>query len=567
MQTKIISGFSTLLDVYQDKPCSIFGHCLSIENKPIVVGNDKISCIDIYSHYAVTGHFCGKSDMASIHLIDLRDGSIVFTSPLHKYLVKSVKFTLDGQYIISMGGQDDRTLTVTNLSGRAVGGVLISKEIQKQIHTLSVGEGYTFFAAGEIMPKLWKMDPTSKKLQEFQFQMGLLKRVIVSSLITGDLVLCGTLSGDVLKFDLKNLIFKDNGPKKFSEDFARGVKSISLLNEDQILLGGGSGTVAVANISNLNIIYKIDLKSAVYNLKVASNSQIFGIFGDGTIKIISRDLKNVTIFKQSHLQGINCTATLKKTSNLILTGSFKDVFLWDLVNEKVAQTYSVPGKSCQSICVPEDGSEVVTGWDDGCIRVFNPESGTLKYEINNAHKNSTTALNTVILNGNRHIVSGGGEGYLRIWKGDSLVQSLSEHKDKINQLLIENGLCISASDDCSCIIWDLNSFTRKQVFFGDSNIKSVVNLPGCLITFDNKITFWHKKGELLRQISLQDSCTCAYLKNDEFILIGCQSGKVVEMNIITGEYITHYYGQSGISGITGNVSTSIDGSIMKYLTE
>ncbi len=32
-----------------------------------------------------------------------------------------------------------------------------------------------------------------------------------------------------------------------------------------------------------------------------------------------------------------------------------------------------------------DGKVIVTGWDDNKIRAFLPQTGKLKYEINNAH--------------------------------------------------------------------------------------------------------------------------------------------------------------------------------------
>ena len=566
--SKLISGSSNLLGIYQDSPCYAFGHCLAIEDKIIQVGNDNITCFDIYSHFAVTGHVCGQTDMAMVHLLDLNTGNILFSSKIHKLLVKSVKFTLDGQFVISMGGQDDRQLTVTNLSGKSVAGILISKELQKQIYTLSVGPNYTFFAAGEIAPKIWKMDAGTKKLQEHQFQTGLIKRVIISSLIVDDLVLCGSLSGDILKFDTKNMIYKNNGPPKFSDDFPKGIHALSLLNKDTILIGGGAGTVAVAKLQDLQLLFKINIGNVmVYDLRFNAANQIFGLFGDGTLQQMTKELKNLQIVKKFHLQGITCISSPRNTNALLLTGSYKDIFLWDLVNEKVVKSYSVNNKTCLSLCVSGDGTDIVSGWDDGRIRVFSPETSKLKYEIINAHKNQVTALNTTIINNEVHIVSGGDEGYLRIWKGNKLIQSLSEHKDRITQLLIEENLCISSSNDCSCIIWDLSSYTRKQVFFGENSIKAIISLPGCLVTFDHKVSFWQKKGELLRQIALNTSCSCAYLKDENTMLIGCENGEIIEMDIVTGTFTTTSFGQREITGIVKGFSASSDGSLIKFSSQ
>ena len=54
-----------------------------------------------------------------------------------------------------------------------------------------------------------------------------------------------------------------------------------------------------------------------------------------------------------------------------------------------------------------------SGWDDGKIRAFTPETGRLLYEIDNAHQIGVTALATT--NDMKHIISGGGEGEVRVW--------------------------------------------------------------------------------------------------------------------------------------------------------
>ena len=40
----------------------------------------------------------------------------------------------------------------------------------------------------------------------------------------------------------------------------------------------------------------------------------------------------------------------------------------------------------------KDGSSLITGWNDGKIRAFGPQSGRLQYEIHDAHKKCVTAL-------------------------------------------------------------------------------------------------------------------------------------------------------------------------------
>jgi len=55
-----------------------------------------------------------------------------------------------------------------------------------------------------------------------------------------------------------------------------------------------------------------------------------------------------------------------------------------------------------------------SGWDDGKIRAFTPESGRLIYQIENAHKSGVTAIAAV--GDEKRIISGGGEGEVRVWE-------------------------------------------------------------------------------------------------------------------------------------------------------
>ena len=61
-----------------------------------------------------------------------------------------------------------------------------------------------------------------------------------------------------------------------------------------------------------------------------------------------------------------------------------------------------------------DGKSLISGWSDGTIRAFLPQSGKLLYALNNAHKDaivkciSTSADCTKIL-------SGASDGEVRLW--------------------------------------------------------------------------------------------------------------------------------------------------------
>jgi hypothetical protein len=55
-----------------------------------------------------------------------------------------------------------------------------------------------------------------------------------------------------------------------------------------------------------------------------------------------------------------------------------------------------------------DGKSIVSGWSDGKIRVFLPQSGKLLYVINDAHNHGCTSV-VASVDGSK-IISGGAEG-------------------------------------------------------------------------------------------------------------------------------------------------------------
>lgn len=56
----------------------------------------------------------------------------------------------------------------------------------------------------------------------------------------------------------------------------------------------------------------------------------------------------------------------------------------------------------------QDGKAIISGWSDGKIRAFGPQSGKLLFTIHDAHHKAVTAL--AATSDSRRIISGGEEG-------------------------------------------------------------------------------------------------------------------------------------------------------------
>lgn len=128
--------------------------------------------------------------------------------------------------------------------------------------------------------------------------------------------------------------------------------------------------------------------------------------------------------------------------------------VWHAASGKELLRIAVPNLLCNALEITPDGKAIVTGqssktqlyslhvlfincsimhflaWDDGKIRTFFPESGKPAYTIHDAHGKGVTAL--AVTSNSRRIISGGGEGQVRVWDISQHYQTmktaLKEHK-------------------------------------------------------------------------------------------------------------------------------------------
>ena len=101
----------------------------------------------------------------------------------------------------------------------------------------------------------------------------------------------------------------------------------------------------------------------------------------------------------------------------------------------------MPNVDCLCTQFRKNGTSIISGWSDGKIRAFGPQTGRLQYAINDVHAKGVTALavtGQVIVNPKQpqsayfRIISGGADGQVRVWKisrhTQILENAMKEHK-------------------------------------------------------------------------------------------------------------------------------------------
>lgn len=199
-----------------------------------------------------------------------------------------------------------------------------------------------------------------------------------------------------------------------------------------------------------------------------------------------------------HSDKINDVAFPHDYSEVFGTCSRNDIRIWNSKTRQELLRIHVPNLECYCLGFMRDGKSIFSGWHDGKIRAFLPQSGKLLYSINDAHINGVTAIESSKCGGK--IISGGMNGEIRVWKigfqSQTLECSLKEHRGRVWSIAVNNlnDRAISASADGSCIIWDIKNYSRISCMFESTMFKQLVYYPddSQIITCgsDKKITYW-----------------------------------------------------------------------------
>eukprot|EP00898_Chlorokybus_atmophyticus_P004018 jgi/Chlat1/4617/Chrsp293S00812 len=433
--------------------------------------SDNVSCLALSpsGRLLASGQVTYMGFSADIIVWDLATGTLLHRMSLHKVKVQALAFSANERYLASLGGQDDNNLVVWDVeSGKAICGSPTATDFVLTVAFFR-GTHTRLVTAGNGNLTVWEFDRDNRK----ECHLGQLKRLTHTIAIdaSDEFVYAGTASGDLMQVSLKQRLFKNSGPAA-PKHISQGIVSSVLLPSGDILVGGGDGTIALIPKATLKVRAETRVDSAVTSL-------------------------TLTRVQTCHADRINDVAFPDGYGAVFATCSKGDIRVWHAIECKELLRIQVPNAECLCVCFSKDGSSLVSGWGDGKVRAFGPQSGKLLYAINDAHSAVTAIAATT--RGDR-VITGGKEGQVRVWRigkqSQSMIASMKEHKSSVNAIHVRrnDSECVSASSDGSCIIWDLNRFARNNSVFASTFFKSILYHPdeSQLLTTgtDRKITYW-----------------------------------------------------------------------------
>ncbi|XP_071778668.1 cilia- and flagella-associated protein 52 [Centroberyx gerrardi] len=550
---------------------------------------NNVSCVSVSKSgcYIASGQVTFMGFKADIIIWDHAKRAIYARLQLHKAKVEALSFSPNDKYLVSLGGQDDDSLVVWNIETKqAICGSPASAHSAG--HCLTIQYSNTndniFVSAGNGTLRVWELDLHNRKIRPTECQAGKLKRVVKCIEIPEDdqFIFCGTTSGDIMKVNLKTGLLNGCGPVK--KKYSQGVNALRILKSGDLLVGSGAGLFTLCSGANFKPLKEVQLEKAVTSIAMRGEGQQFFVGTEAAqIYRFSYEDLEAELVSTSHNSAVTDVAIPFGTSELFATCSQDDIRVWYKDRPKELLRISVPNMTCNALDFMVDGRSIISAWNDGKIRVFAPESGRPMLVIHNAHSMGVTAIAGT--RDCKKIISGGGEGQVRVWElqpgGHRLLETMKEHKATVTCIKIKSDdkECVTASSDGACIIWDLVRFVRNQMVLANTLFQSVCYHPEeyQIITSgtDRKIGYWEVyDGSAIRELegSLSGAINGMHISQDGNHFVTGGNDKLVKVwNYLDGE-VTHVgVGHGGnITSVricTNNrtlVSTSADGAILQW---
>ena len=433
------------------------------------------------------------------------DECVLHVLSQHHKRVQSVDFSCDGEYLTSLGGQDDNDIVVWNVrTGIAICGSPASNEFSNCVKWLNKRND-RFVTCGLYHVRVWQICTSTPKLHPIDVSMGSIRRVMQCLCISEDdsFAFAGNKTGEIIKINIERDEIKPFDEPEVchpslmgynKERFSKGVKSVCCIKNPitgntNIIAGAGDGTVQILNPSLQRIPSHIaKVHGGVTSISLNPDGKSFYV-GTEFSQRYSIDIATFTpeLRATCHYSPIHDVCFPQKSSEIFVTASEQDIRVWSVSKKRELLRINVPNTTCYAADVTRDGTSIVSAWSDGKIRSFYPESGKLQFMIPDAHSDAVRSLAVCNCDGDNsslwHLVSGGNDGTVRFWrineKHQTMVHSMKEHRGAVNAIVCnaDGSQAASASADGSCIIWDLHNGVRIHALYDQTVFNSVCYHP------------------------------------------------------------------------------------------
>lgn len=175
---------------------------------------------------------------------------------------------------------------------------------------------------------------------------------------------------------------------------------------------------------------------------------------------------------RGHSNGVTC---LQMDDNILASGSYDaTIRIWNL--ETGAEVRVLRGHQAGIRCLQFDDSKLISGSLDGVVKIWNYNTG----ECLSTLQGHTSGVITVHFDG-EFLASGSIDKSIKIFNFQTKVSyCLRGHDDWVNSVRLDNEsrTLLSASDDCTVKLWDLDTKSVIRTFVGHvGHVQQVLPMP------------------------------------------------------------------------------------------
>ncbi|MBW4427676.1 MAG: caspase family protein, partial [Nostoc desertorum CM1-VF14] len=213
----------------------------------------------------------------------------------------------------------------------------------------------------------------------------------------------------------------------------------------------------------------------------------------------------VSIPFRSHEREVNSVAISSDGQTIVSGGDDGTVRLWNLQGQPLAEPFRSHECEVNAVAISSDGQTIVSGGDDGTVRLWNLQGQPLA-EPFRGHENRVNSV--AISSDGQTIVSGGDDGTVRLWnlQGQPLAEPFRGHENRVNSVAISSDgqTIVSGGDDGTVRLWNLQGQPLAEPFRGHENrVNSVaISSDGQTIVRggdDGTVRLWNLQGQPLAE--------------------------------------------------------------------
>lgn len=373
---------------------------------------------------------------------------------------------------------------------------------------------YQLATGGEKAIALWALDPSTGEVEPVKVRQQQTRNV--TSLKFSDdceTLYAGTTTGDFVVVNVKNKMSRGSCMACSS-----GVHAVNTFHgpggELLLVVGGGDGSLTSFD-AELGVVHQTRVNGAVVAISFNRDGSEFvaGTSAGFIYRVRSSDFGALVVC-ENHSAAVIAVAYPQERSDRFATLSLDcTVRVWDASEYRVVTMVHIKD-AMQPTCLVYTLDALITGWADGVVRCYHPDTGDYLWRIDNAHRSGISSV--IISHNERFIITGGAEGDIRVWelRSRELVSHLKEHERPVTGLALfdDDAHAISCSRDRSFLCWDLRAERRISCHtqrMGGINAVCLSRDQTQVLTVgqEKKISFWDLREET--PIQMIDYCRSA----------------------------------------------------------